>query len=76
MVKPDITYEHKSGGSNLDVIQRNAEHYVAQKTAEFGGGNVGNGGGVHTDDIHWHHRPVSASITLPPLAAVWFRFSG
>jgi hypothetical protein len=38
VVKPDITYEHKSGGSNLDVIQRNAESYVATKTAEFGGG--------------------------------------
>ncbi len=38
VVKPDITYEHKAGGSNLDVIQRNAEKYVAQKTAEFGGG--------------------------------------
>jgi len=38
VVKPDITYEHKSGGSNLDVIQRNAESYVAKKTAEFGGG--------------------------------------
>ncbi len=38
VVKPDITYEHKSGGSNLDVIQRNAEAYVARKSAEFGGG--------------------------------------
>ncbi len=38
VVKPDITYEHKSGGSNLDVIQRNAESYVAKKTAEFGSG--------------------------------------
>lgn len=38
VIKPDIAYEHKSGGSNLDVIQRNAESYVARKTAEFGGG--------------------------------------
>jgi hypothetical protein len=28
--QPDITYEHASGGSNLDVIQRNVEAYVAQ----------------------------------------------
>ena len=37
VVKPDITYEHKSGGSNLEVIQRNAERYVAEKTAALGG---------------------------------------
>jgi len=36
VLKPDITYEHKSGGSNLDVIQRNAEKYVAEKTAALG----------------------------------------
>ncbi len=38
VVKPDITYEYKSGGSNLDVIQRHVEKFVADKTAEFGGG--------------------------------------
>jgi uncharacterized protein involved in outer membrane biogenesis len=31
VVKPDITYEYKSGGSNLNVIQRNAEKFVAEK---------------------------------------------
>lgn len=30
--QPEITYEHASGGSNLDVIQRNVEAYVANKT--------------------------------------------
>lgn len=30
--QPEITYEHATGGSNLDVIQRNAEAYVADKT--------------------------------------------
>ena len=38
VVKPDITYEYKSGGSNLDVIQRHAEKFVADKAAAFGGG--------------------------------------
>ncbi len=36
VIKPDITYEHKSGGSNLDVIQRNAEKNVAEKSAALG----------------------------------------
>ncbi|OQW62860.1 MAG: hypothetical protein BVN29_18200 [Nitrospira sp. ST-bin5] len=29
IVKPDITYEYTLGGSNLDVLQRNADRYVA-----------------------------------------------
>lgn len=29
IVKPDVTYEYTLGGSNLDVLQRNAERYVA-----------------------------------------------
>lgn len=29
IIKPDVTYEYASGGSNLDVIQRNVDRYVA-----------------------------------------------
>lgn len=36
LVKPDINYERKAGGSNLDVIQRNAEQYAAGR----GGGDA------------------------------------
>ena len=43
---------------------------------EYGGSGVGNLGGVHTDDTPWHHRPVSAEVTLPPLAGVWLKFEG
>ncbi|MDE2418137.1 MAG: hypothetical protein KGN32_10050 [Burkholderiales bacterium] len=32
--KPEVTYEYASGGSNLDVIQRNVEAYVASKTGK------------------------------------------
>jgi hypothetical protein len=31
IVQPDITYEYASGASNLDVIQRHVEAYVADK---------------------------------------------
>jgi 1,4-alpha-glucan branching enzyme len=37
----------------------------------YGGGDVGNLGGVQPEPIPWHGQPVSAEITLPPLAAVW-----
>ena len=30
IIKPDVTYEYASVGSNLDVIQRHAERYVAE----------------------------------------------
>lgn len=40
---------------------------------EFGGSGVGNFGGVDaTDEEPMHGRPASATITVPPLGAVWF----
>jgi 1,4-alpha-glucan branching enzyme len=37
----------------------------------YGGSDVGNLGGVEPDPIPWHDQPVSAEVTLPPLAALW-----
>jgi 1,4-alpha-glucan branching enzyme len=37
----------------------------------YGGSDVGNLGGVAPEPIPWHGQPVSAELTLPPLAAVW-----
>jgi 1,4-alpha-glucan branching enzyme len=37
----------------------------------YGGSDVGNLGGVEPEAIPWHGQPVSAEVTLPPLAAVW-----
>jgi hypothetical protein len=31
LVQPDITYEYASGGSNLDVIERNVKQFVAEQ---------------------------------------------
>jgi 1,4-alpha-glucan branching enzyme len=39
----------------------------------FGGSNLGNLGTVHTADHPSHGRPVSAYLTLPPLAAVFLK---
>jgi 1,4-alpha-glucan branching enzyme len=38
--------------------------------AVYGGGDIGNGGGVMADDTGSHGRPHSLSLTLPPLATV------
>jgi 1,4-alpha-glucan branching enzyme len=40
---------------------------------EYGGSGVGNLGLVVADGEPWHGRPVSASVTLPPLATIWLR---
>ena len=37
----------------------------------YGGSDVGNLGGLEPEPIPWHGQPVSALVTLPPLAAVW-----
>jgi uncharacterized protein involved in outer membrane biogenesis len=40
IAQPQVAYEHASGGSNLDVIQRNVEAYIAAHSA--GGQGAGN----------------------------------
>jgi 1,4-alpha-glucan branching enzyme len=40
--------------------------------AIYGGGNIGNLGGVVSDDFNCHHQSYSAEFTLPPLSVVAF----
>lgn len=40
---------------------------------EYGGSGLGNLGGVEAEENPYHGRPYSLSITLPPLAVVFFR---
>jgi 1,4-alpha-glucan branching enzyme len=37
----------------------------------YGGSGVGNMGGVQAEPVPWHDQPFSATLTLPPLGAVW-----
>jgi 1,4-alpha-glucan branching enzyme len=39
--------------------------------SEFGGGGVGNLGGVEAERTPWHGRPWSAVLTIPPLGVLW-----
>jgi 1,4-alpha-glucan branching enzyme len=39
----------------------------------YGGGNIGNYGGMHADPISWQGRSHSLCLTLPPLATVGFK---
>lgn len=40
---------------------------------EYGGSGLGNFGGLEADPIPCHGRPYSLNLTLPPLAAVFFK---
>ncbi|WP_206958400.1 1,4-alpha-glucan branching protein GlgB [Trinickia acidisoli] len=41
--------------------------------AVYGGSNLGNGGGVVTEEVASHGKPQSAVLTLPPLATIVLR---
>ncbi len=41
--------------------------------AIFGGSNVGNLGGVISEDFNWHNQSYSAEFTLPPLSIIAFQ---
>jgi 1,4-alpha-glucan branching enzyme len=40
---------------------------------EYAGSGIGNGGGAVAEAIEQHGRPFSLELTLPPLAAVFFK---
>ena len=41
----------------------------------YGGSNVGNAGGQHTEAVSWHGRPYSLVLELPPLAGLVLKLS-
>jgi len=53
------------GGRWTEIINTDAPAY--------GGGGVGNFGGLDADDIPSHGRPHSLNLNIPPLGAVFFK---
>jgi 1,4-alpha-glucan branching enzyme len=53
------------GGFWRELLNSDAEVY--------GGGNLGNAGGVEADEIAAHGRPYSVELVLPPLAMVFLK---
>jgi len=66
---PIVRFDYRLGvphaGFYRELINTDAETY--------GGGNVGNLGGVHSEDRAWMGREHSILIQLPPLATVAFK---
>ena len=40
---------------------------------DYGGGGIGNYGGIHAEHQPWHNQPCSLSLNVPPLGVVFFR---
>ena len=49
---------------------------LASDAATYGGGGVGNLGGVDAIAEPWHGQPASMVVTLPPLACVYLVHDG
>ncbi|MGN6125985.1 MAG: 1,4-alpha-glucan branching protein GlgB, partial [Humibacter sp.] len=49
------------------------EEVLNTDALEFGGSGVGNLGVVHATDAPWGGMQASATLTLPPLGALWLR---
>ncbi len=56
------------GGLWREVLNSDAEIY--------GGSGLGNQGGVEAGAVSSHGRPFSLNLTLPPLAALFFKWEG
>ena len=66
---PVVRHDYRLGvqraGRYVELLNSDADIY--------GGSNVGNLGGVMTEDQPWMGRPHSLSLTLPPLGALLLR---
>ncbi|MBN2506246.1 MAG: 1,4-alpha-glucan branching protein GlgB [Verrucomicrobia bacterium] len=67
---PVVRHHYRVGlpraGYWAEVLNSDADYY--------GGSNVGNLGGVTTQDYRVHNRPCSAIFTLPPMSVMVFRW--
>lgn len=55
-------------GHYQEILNSDSLHY--------GGSNLGNNGGCHSDPVHWHNYPHSLSLVLPPLGMVILKKRG
>jgi 1,4-alpha-glucan branching enzyme len=64
-------------GYRIGVAEGGTFHEVLNTDAEvYGGGNLGNGGGVASTGVPAHGQPNSLDLTLPPLATIMLRWTG
>jgi 1,4-alpha-glucan branching enzyme len=52
------------------------EETVNTDATSYGGSGVGNLGEVHAEPESWHGQPASVTMRIPPLGAIWLRYTG
>ena len=67
VVRPDYRLGVPEPGIYREVLNSD--------TAVYGGSNVINEGDFEAEEIPWHDQPYSILITLPPLAATFFKIT-
>jgi 1,4-alpha-glucan branching enzyme len=61
-------------GYRIGVPETCFYHEIVNSDSQiYGGGNMGNMGGVVSEPIPWHGKPCSIKIVIPPLAVVVFK---
>jgi 1,4-alpha-glucan branching enzyme len=64
-------------GYRIGVPRPGRWHELLNSDAQiYGGGNLGNLGGVESEPVAWHGQPHSIRVTLPPLAICFFKIDG
>ena len=66
---PEVHYGYRIGMPAAGVYQE----VFNSDAAAFGGSGVENTGELCTEDIYWHERESSLSLTIPPLAVIYLR---
>lgn len=66
---PDVYHNYRIGMPEAGVY----EEVFNSDAAEFGGSDVKNAGELCTEEIYWHERAASLSLTIPPLAVIYLR---
>ena len=66
---PEVHYGYRIGvpeaGTYLEVFNSD--------DSQYGGSGVKTGGPHQTEEIPWHNRPQSITLTIPPLATVYLK---
>lgn len=77
----NVLYEHSLMTDDDLYLFNEGSHFrlydkLGAHPMEYGGSGMGNFGGKETMPVSAHGRPFSLNLTLPPLAAIYFKFRG
>ena len=66
-IRHDIEHPFLEMPSRIEIVAGFAE-LLNSDSGIYGGQNIGNAGGLPSEDFPWQGRPYSLQVTVPPLA--------